>query len=88
MFIRITKANGRKYMQVRESYRRPEDGAPRQHTLWSLGRFDEKTYQRAKKHLPDWGPLNRCEVVLNEIAAASGPLQGKGYFLQYKGGRR
>jgi len=65
MFIRVKISAGRKYMQVVETTKK--QGIFRQQHLWSMGKYDQAIYLRAKYLLRNWEALKRSQVVIDEI---------------------
>ena len=63
MFVKLTKASGRTYAQLVESYR-DEHGKPRQRTLATIGRVDE--------------PGGQVDALLGGLLRAKGRLPGDG----------
>lgn len=77
MFVRISLIGGRKYIQVVESARIM--GESRVQYLASLGRYDERVYERARVWLRDLVVMEQAQAVVRDLEEVSGQLQ-KNYY--------
>jgi len=69
-------------MKIVHAVRR--DGKVRHRHIQSLGRCDERAFQRYRTIVGEWKPLERSAVVLEELAEDSGRFQGRGYFRMFQ----
>jgi len=76
--IAYSSSNGRRYMRVVEAVRR--DGKVRHRHMLSLGSYEQEAFQRCRRIVAEWKPLERSALVLEELADDSGRLQGRGFF--------
>ena len=52
----------------------------------SFGRYEDSAKEwEIKEIIRDYKPLSRAQVVIDEVQQADGPIQGKGYFVKFRG---
>lgn len=83
MFVRVYITNGQRYMKIVQSFRKGKYTG--HHHIESLGRFKKAKYERVRKLVREWKPLERAEIVIEELQDTSGRLQGRGYFYGFRG---
>jgi geranylgeranyl pyrophosphate synthase len=83
MYVRIVCVRGKKYMQVVHSYR--EGGQVKQRVLIPLGRYEKEKFEAVRTAVRDWEVLERAQEVIDELQNSGGRIQGKSYFLKFRG---
>jgi len=68
-------------MKIVHAVRR--DGKVRHKHLQSLGRYDERAFQKDRTIVGEWKHLDRSAVVLKDLVEESGRFQGRGYFRRF-----
>jgi hypothetical protein len=83
MFVRVYTVHGQRYMKIVRSFRKGR--VIRHHHIESLGRFKKAKYERVRKLVWEWKPLERAGIVIEEMQDISGRLQGRGFFYAFRG---
>jgi DNA helicase TIP49 (TBP-interacting protein) len=82
MFVRAYKTNGQEYLRIIQSYRQGKKIKHRH--IESLGLFNKAKYEKVRKIIKEWKALERAEIVIEELQAKSGRLQGRGFFYAFR----